>query len=91
MEKAILEHSGITILVHDSDKCIGKYCTIHNRSNHIMRSFPQHWRGDRAIMERTCPHGVGHPDPDEYKLTLSKYEGIHGCDGCCIGGNHDND
>jgi hypothetical protein len=43
-------------------------------------------------MERICPHGVGHPDPDDlaYRISIAKkmgkdtkYLGIHGCDGCC--------
>lgn len=83
MKKVKLENSDVTIWAHEEDVCLGEFCTIHNRSDHSMRSFPQHWRSDRAIMERICPHSVGHPDPDEYKLALSKYEGIHGCDGCC--------
>lgn len=33
-------------------------------------------------MERICPHGVGHPDPDEIDLEVNA-KGIHGCDGCC--------
>lgn len=87
MEKALLEHTDIKLNVHDKSVCVGQICSIHNRSNHSMRSFPQWWRSDRAIMERTCPHGVGHPDPDEYKLRGKGgyYEGIHGCDGCCKG------
>ena len=84
MEMATLEHSNITIYVHSSSACKGRNCTIHNKSDHSMRSFPQIWRGDRAIMERICSHGVGHPDPDEYKL-FSIDKGIHGCDGCCEG------
>jgi hypothetical protein len=44
-------------------------------------------------MERMCPHGVGHPDPDDPKLmnlnstehNSSYFEYIHGCDGCCAG------
>jgi hypothetical protein len=64
--------------VHADGSCLGKYCTIHNMSNHHMRSFPQHWRNDRRIMERICPHGIGHPDPDD--PTNNR---IHGCDGCC--------
>lgn len=40
--------------------------------------WPQHWRGDRHLMERICPHGVGHPDPDDINP-----DGVHGCDGCC--------
>ena len=65
--------------VHDPSKCVGQYCTIHNFSNHHMVDWPQNWRMDRGIMERICPHGIGHPDPDEIN-----YNGAHGCDGCCI-------
>ena len=82
MEKVQLENSEEILLVHPSSACAGQYCTIHNRSNHSMRSFPQHWRTDRAIMERICSHGVGHPDPDDPKFK-NEYEAVHGCDGCC--------
>lgn len=82
--RVTLENTTETVSkVHSPLKCMGAHCTIHNLSDHIMRSFPQHWRGDRGIMERICPHGIGHPDPDEYKLKLDDYEGVHGCDGCC--------
>lgn len=64
--------------VHPSDQCEGQPCVIHNPSNHSMRDFPTHWRGDRGIMERICPHGIGHPDPDEINS-----DRMHGCDGCC--------
>jgi hypothetical protein len=81
-----LEHTDETLVgVHSKEECKGPFCTIHKRSNHALRSFPQHWRRDRGIMERTCPHGVGHPDPDEYRLTQDPTEAIHGCDGCCGG------
>lgn len=70
--------------VHSSKDCKNRPCTIHNRTDHIMRAFPQHWRGDRLLMERICPHGVGHPDPDEINLDMNG-RGIHGCDGCCTG------
>lgn len=78
-----LEHSEeILSNVHNLKDCIGKYCTIHNMSNHSMRSFPQHWRTDRHLMERICPHGIGHPDPDSpYSPDSNMW--IHGCDGCC--------
>lgn len=69
--------------MHASGKCLGESCTIHNRSNHSMRSFPQSWRSDIGIMERICVHGIGHPDPDEYKLTIDSSLSAHGCDGCC--------
>lgn len=75
-----LENSSEMIAgVHSPDLCEGEHCTIHNMSDHHMRVWPQHWRGDRGIMERICPHGVGHPDPDE-RAGIST---IHGCDGCC--------
>jgi hypothetical protein len=35
-------------------------------------------------MERVCPHGVGHPDPDDINVILGP-EKVHGCDGCCEG------
>lgn len=52
-----------------------------------MRDFPQNFRPDRGIMERVCPHGVGHPDPDDHYYwsslgRLSEFL-LHGCDGCC--------
>ena len=78
-----LEHSTARLSeVHGLGSCAGDFCTIHNRSNHNMRSFPQHWRADRGIMERICPHGVGHPDPDS-PWEFDSYMWIHGCDGCC--------
>ncbi len=79
-----LEHTETYLHCHDDLSCRGDYCTLHNRSDHAMRSFPQHWRDDRSLMERICPHGVGHPDPDEIYLDRNG-RGIHGCDGCCHG------
>jgi hypothetical protein len=37
-----------------------------------MKDWHTHWRDDRKLMERICPHGVGHPDPDDlaYKKTV---------------------
>ena len=80
-----LEHSSQAVTnTHPPDQCLGEYCTIHNMSDHSMRSFPQNWRSDRGFMERICPHGVGHPDPDEVYL-VGKWDWQHGCDGCCEG------
>ena len=86
--------TGQKIWVHDIDNCEGEYCVIHAPSNHLMRSFPTHWRQDKALMERICPHGVGHPDPDDLAFFLLKstlllhpksYYSVHGCCGnkCC--------
>lgn len=69
--------------MHPASQCAGEFCTIHKRSNHSMRSFPQQWRGDKGIMERVCPHGVGHPDPDDFMIAIKPHLGVHGCDGCC--------
>ena len=79
---------GPTVLrnVHSPEVCAGEWCVLHNPSNHHMRDWPTMWRGDRRIMERTCPHGVGHPDPDDlaYLARVGRHgEGVHGCDGCC--------
>lgn len=64
--------------VHDYALCEGRPCTIHNQSDHHMKTWRQHWRDDRGIMERICPHGIGHPDPDDITEDT-----VHGCDGCC--------
>lgn len=72
----------VLVGVHQSDKCFKQYCTIHNFSDHHMVDWPQNWRPGwiGGYMERICPHGIAHPDPDEINI-----EGIatHGCDGCC--------
>ena len=44
-----------------------------------------HWRIDRYIVERICPHGIGHPDPNQILPTDD--DGQHGCDGCCLSDN----
>ena len=80
--------TGQTVLVHDKDKCGGDHCVIHNPSDHNMKDWPTHWRGDRGLMERICPCGIGHPDPDDLAFKESigydvHVEGIHGCCGCC--------
>lgn len=64
--------------VHSPDRCAGEHCTIHKPSDHHMGDWPQNFREDRGMMERLCPHGVGHPDPDDPAVGRA-----HGCDGCC--------
>lgn len=80
------------IRVHLASRCEGHPCCIHNPSDHIMKDWRQHWRGDRGLMERLCPHGIGHPDPDDLDFkrrvrgdVVAGWEGVHGCDGCCTG------
>lgn len=99
-ERNQLENSDVVLFTHEKGQCFDEVCSIHNRTDHAMRSFPQHWRGDRRIMERICPHGVGHPDPDDSRVMSHESERVHGCDGCCdpssslyqlnYGGHNDN-
>lgn len=84
-----LENSQETLEhVHSEYFCALRPCTIHNRTDHHMRSWPQHWRDDRRFMERICPHGIGHPDPDS-PWAAGSAMWIHGCDGCCFAKTED--
>ena len=56
-----------------------------------MITWMLHWRDDTNILERICPHGIGHPDPDTVTFLKVKFEergkvytDAHGCDGCCV-------
>ena len=80
----------VELNTHESDRCSGEYCVVHNPSDHHMREWPLLWRGDKGRMERECPHGVGHPDPDCLahirrldEAYADEVAVIHGCDGCC--------
>lgn len=88
MERFIL-NSGQCIRAHKAGDCI-EPCTLHSPSNHHMVTWMLIWREDAGILERLCPHGIGHPDPDMlnfFRRKLGKDEvhpgEIHGCDGCC--------
>jgi hypothetical protein len=85
---------GRNLLVHNVSLCENdETCCIHKPSDHPMVNFPQLWREDVGLMERICPHGIGHPDPDDLTFKKrqygSRYESMsfqyHGCDGCCAG------
>ena len=79
----------VTLHVHPKGECAGPNCVIHNPSHHPLSDAPLHWRADTSTMERICPHGVGHPDPDDIAFKASvdpeaaEWFGVHGCDGCC--------
>ncbi len=91
--------SGVGDVVHDvhsPDKCKGESCVIHNPSTHSMTHYPTHWRSREGLgrgygfMERICPHGIGHPDPDDTAFLALSHSNdwiathlSHGCDGCC--------
>ena len=72
-------------MIHKKKDCSGA-CPFHNPSDHKMKDFPILVRAS-ALVERTCEHGVGHPDPDSVKYmnkaTGQDAWGVHGCDGCC--------
>lgn len=73
--------------IHHPDRCEGEPCVIHHPSHHSMVGFPRHLR-ETGLVERICPHGIGHPDPDS-GAWLTRLTGknrrwdLHGCDGCC--------
>lgn len=76
--------------VHGAEECMGRYCTIHRPSDHPMRDMRLLWRDDRGFFERICPHGIGHPDPDQIRFwreTLdaddADAQAMHGCCGTC--------
>lgn len=80
----------VIVKTHGTASCRGSIgenglpiCCIHNPSNHHMITWPQNWRGDKGMMERLCPHGIGHPDPDDLKVRTTEWASVHGCCGCC--------
>lgn len=82
--------TGQLLFTHPKAHCASEHCVIHKPSDHAMKDFPTHWRADRRLMERICPHGVGHPDPDAIAFIrrtrgdkAAEVESVHGCDGCC--------
>lgn len=71
---------------HPPERCDGEFCVVHNPSDHSMKDWPVHFRFDAYLTERICPHGIGHPDPDDlafHKRSGRGGMGVHGCDGCC--------
>lgn len=76
--------------VHErTNDCITYGCVIHNPTD-PHTEFKTHWRRDRQLMERICPHGVGHPDRNHIEFlrrtlgdAVANAEAVHGCDGCC--------
>ena len=58
---------------HPGEKCEGRGipCCIHFPSDHHMRDWEMNWRADTGVMERLCPHGIGHPDPDHMAYVRS--------------------
>lgn len=90
MSTVMLAGGEVVVNVHPGSQCQtqDRPCPIHRLTDHNMRHFPQHFRMDNGLMERICPHGIGHPDPDAlpfFEERGIKGMGVHGCDGCCTG------
>jgi hypothetical protein len=66
MIKTELE-GGVVINVHHPYACNGEPCTIHNRTLHGFRGFPQVFNNQDQAMYRICPHMNFWLDPDEIK------------------------
>lgn len=86
MSDFVVNHYCTLTNVHKKADCVPP-CVIHYPTDHHMKDWRLHWRDDKRAFERICKHGVGHPDPDDPKSVGSG--AIHGCDGCCQGGDHD--
>lgn len=82
----LIQHNMERDSVHTPYQCSGEPCCIHDPSEHKMREWPMNLR-ETGLIERLCPHGVGHPDPDSAawlrRATGQDSWGTHGCDGCC--------
>jgi hypothetical protein len=84
------------VVYHSRTDCYPGRCAAHrpSKGNH-MRLWRFEVRLDKyGIMERFCPHGIGHPDPDSIDWAHDVYDermgsenveylAVHGCDGCC--------
>ena len=84
-------HGARAGIIHGPAACAPKPCPFHNPSPGPMRDWPKYIRHDRGLLvERICPHGVGHPDPDSLRWVNEQRaargwdpdNGTHGCDGC---------
>lgn len=106
MRKRHQERARSHVRTHPEWLCTPDPCCVHNPSDHHMVSWPLVHRTDRphqtgaglvfTLSERTCPHGVGHPDPDSlaYARTLLSAASVtavalHGCcpEYCCRPGS----
>lgn len=86
--KYIDGHGNVLVGVHERSPRCDLGCVIHSPTDRT--GFPTLFRRDRLLVERVCPHGVGHPDVDHlryvawaYDRDKAKAEAVHGCDGCC--------
>lgn len=72
--------------VHGLHECHPHPCVVHNRTDHVLSSFPLRWDETRRVFLRICGHGVSHPDPDQrsyWSRSGLLWKAVHSCDGCC--------
>jgi hypothetical protein len=70
-----IDGTGQEVIVHESDKCRGQNCVIHNPSHHLFRQYPTYWDNDRRLMYRVVnPNGqkIRVIDPDEMAYQKQK-------------------
>lgn len=84
----IVVANGVMTGVHSSAQCAGRTygCCIHEVKPHPLSDAPMIFRDDKGTMERACPHGIGHPDPQDVAYWRHEHDrdvSVHGCDGCC--------
>lgn len=76
---------------HGPESCGGRACPFHAPSRHHMVAWPiaMPITVDDLVIERVCPHGILHPDPDSLDLAeifdpTVKVLYQHPCCGCCV-------
>lgn len=86
MEQHLLE-SGQTIQCHERTECLGQWCAIHQPMPGPWAEWPRLWHNEHNIMERTCPHGIGHPVAEMYDFYIDNgraFDLVHGCCSECV-------
>lgn len=82
---------GGLLRTHARARCVGRFCCIHNPSEHSLRNAEMDWEEDNERMIRVCIHGERHPDPDHLAFIRAIHgdfyaaqQAVHECDGCCM-------
>lgn len=86
-----METEGMSIVnIHSEYLCgndnrldqVREHCTIHNRSDHAMRTLPQFFDPLLKSIYRVCGHRQFHIDPDELPHNIERFS-CNNCCGCC--------
>lgn len=82
-----IDGTGAVYITHPKGDCGSDVCVVHNPSVNHMMGWKTYIRVDRdCLVERICPHDIGHPDIDSLRFFLDRGNdsmGVHGCDRCC--------